>query len=202
MQPFLRFDETRAPMRSALIGVIVIGTIMQTMFQQAWLLSGVAFYAAIHVLALGLIVPIGIALMTRRSPALVTTAAIVVSKVPMMLVDESTIGPVAFTGILVWLACTLPSLASNDLRRPAGERMRPQWWMPAVAFVLLSAPYVVRAAVADPDVPVGAATAMFTLPIGLILLGIWVPAFVTDLVGAIVARRTMAKTSLDNPVRP
>lgn len=202
MQPFLRFDETRAPMRSALIGVIVIGTIMQTMFQQAWLLSGVAFYAAIHVLALGLIVPIGIALMTRRSPALVTTAAIVVSKVPMMLVDESTIGPVAFTGILVWLACTLPSLASNDLRRPAGERMRPHLWMPAIAFVLLSAPYLVRAAVADPDVPVGAATAMFTLPIGLILLGIWVPAFVTDLIGAVVAKRTIAKTFLDDATCP
>jgi hypothetical protein len=198
----MQFDQDRAPLRSALIGAVVIGTIMQTMYQEAWLLRSMGLYAAIHVFALGLVVPICIAMMTRKSPALVTTLAVVLARLPMMLIDPTTAGPVAFTAFLVWFACTLPSLASDDVRRGPGERMASRWWMPVLALVLFSAPYVVRAAVADRDVPVGFATAIITIPVALVLIGIWIPAFLTDLVGAVVTGRAASDASVsDNPTR-
>jgi len=194
--PTMQFDSRKAPLRSALIGAVVMGTIMQSMVQGMFGMRHLGLYALIHIVALGTIVPIAIVLMTRRSPALVTTIAVIVLRLPLIMTDPEMVVPIAFTGILVWFACTLPSMASPDERRAPGVRMRSHWWMPLVGFLLLCAPYLARASVADRDVPVGAFTAVFTVPAALVLLAIWVPAFFTDAIGAFVTWRAARKEAV------
>lgn len=181
-------DEDKAPLRSALIGAVAIAAAMQAMTHAMSAQMFMALYASIHILALGLIVPIAIVLMTRRSPAIVTTSAVVATKLPLVLFDRNMAAYAVFLGVLVWIASTQGSFASADDRREPGVRMKSHWWMPLLGFVLLSAPYVVRASYADPDVPVGAVTAIFTVPVALALLGIWIPAFSIDAIAAFVLR--------------
>jgi hypothetical protein len=196
----MQSDRSRAPLRSALIGAVVIGTLVQAMSQGMFSLRYAGLYALIYVVGLGAVVPISIVLITRRSPALVTTIAVLLLRIPMIRFDPSMVVSIVVSGVLVWFACTLPSLASSDERRAPGVRMRCRWWMPVVGIVLLSAPYVVRASYSDPYVPVGAVTALFTVPAALVLLAIWIPAFLVDAVGALLTGRAARKEALAREV--
>lgn len=140
---------------------------------------------------LQLVPPVAVVLMTRRSPALVTALSVValglLQKISLIVYPQVLIPPLV-TGLFVWIACVSGATASHDERREPGERMRSHWWMPVVGLALMTVPYLVRASVADGDVPVGMVTAMLVLPVAIGLIVIWIPSFLVDAIGAMVTR--------------
>jgi hypothetical protein len=193
-----------APRQYSLVIAVMIASLVEGM-----LMSRLGTGYGLHLALIGSVTPIGIVLMTRRSPAAVTAIAVVIPKIwgaivmaytisalsamqhrtpSLMWIGRPLLAALALAG-LVWCASTWSATSSKDLRREPGRRMPTRPWIPAIGLVLLAVPFVARSMVSDRDVPIGVALAMIAWPLSSVLLGTWIPSVVTDAAFASVATR-------------